>query len=57
MTTWQPIATAPTGVAILLYYRKHDDMSIETFEPGEDRSIWAIKPTHWMPLPAPPEVV
>lgn len=57
MSEWQPIETAPSAQEILCYWANCGMMEVaerlngEWFDPhGDERS----KPTHWMPLPAPP---
>lgn len=53
---WQPIETAPSGNELVLYFPEqlgrnaHTSMARVDFHPVH----YPRKPTHWMPLPAPP---
>lgn len=58
---WLPIETAPIGnYAFLAWDPTHDTMRIVvqhpvgTFELFPEGRQWTMKPTAWMPLPAPP---
>jgi hypothetical protein len=68
---WQPIATAPKMRGVLLWadvstrdYKNwkmgsgyfHSGMEAWIWE-GETVRDWAFPPTHWRPLPAPPEAI
>ena len=64
MTEWQPIETAPDdGYPVLLWYANYDGMiqgwwfsSPKGIDDGWETIIGTIgNPTHWMPLPDPPE--
>ena len=62
MTTWQTIETAPMMEMVLVHW--DSDGSSEVASMGEN-GAWLIgwermkddspRPTHWMPLPEPPE--
>ena len=56
--TWQPIETAPKDGRFILAWSDYDCTFIGIFN-----GTWWIddhdnicRPTHWMPLPAPPEI-
>lgn len=66
MTQWQPIETAPKdGTRVLLFTRwlgdgqyhcpPFDDVQIGLWDRDEWELINIGDPTHWMPLPSPPE--
>lgn len=62
MTDWRPIETAPRDGTVLLVWREsergydHARMGTDWFEGGVwQRSRRLMPPTHWMPLPSPPE--
>ena|SRR5579872_1661857 len=56
---WQPIETAPIdeevlvfdGDEILIAYKNDDGYWIHSYTPSTERLL----PSHWMPLPEPPE--
>ncbi len=62
--SWQPIETAPKGIRIILYLPRIDGVVIGHWhQPGnpECQGFWVgdgllhkKNPTHWMPLPKPP---
>ena len=60
MSEWQPIETAPRdGTEILLFARgpyKDDYRGVGQWSGQRNDWFWnfAIRPTHWMPLPEPP---
>jgi hypothetical protein len=60
MSEWQPIETAPKdGTKILTASGR--DLSVREWGENEDGdSVWlprirGVFPTHWMPLPTPPD--
>ena len=64
MSKWQPIETAPKdGTRFLAYEPRHEYRYYECWweDDFRDWSGWQDdfdsepKPTHWMPLPEPPE--
>lgn len=60
MTKWQPIETAPKDAHEILVY-EDGEMSITYWnkyaECWDYDVVCDSKPTHWMPLPEPPEEV
>jgi hypothetical protein len=69
MSKWQPIETAPKDGMRVLFYTPGDDetgylpsMQVSYIDKGGelptyDVDQWhdGLRPTHWMPLPEPPE--
>lgn len=65
---WQPIETAPPtnghGLHLLLYVPRYalGSLVVEGWVNHAERGAWVahnggqIEPTHWMPLPPPPQV-
>jgi len=39
----------------VLFYWKGDGCQIDCIEDADNPLDWAYEPTHWMPLPSPPE--
>jgi hypothetical protein len=60
VNTWQPIATAPKDGTEILAWPVEDSVGIVYFG-GSEWQLWGgysnfdIEPTHWQPLPEPPE--
>lgn len=65
MSEWQPIATAPKQGDVLVWSPPHHndvvrdgDYSVVRYDDGSGwhiaGNIYATAPTHWMPLPEPP---
>lgn len=55
---WRPIAEAPRDGTDVLIYDPTDPKSpfaVDWFSHDADTPGWLGNPTHWMPLPAPPE--
>ena len=55
---WQPIETAPKDKTLVLVYRPNsrEQIAIRVVRDWCGRACCPIaEPTHWMPLPAPPE--
>jgi hypothetical protein len=54
-TTWQPIETAPKDGEVILACYAPKNLQKTTWWTGENWQMWrGIQPTHWMPLPQPP---
>ena len=64
MSEWQPIETAPkNGTRVMVIEFNRTDPIPITATCGVQHGRWhsipgayALKPTHWMPLPAPPSL-
>ena len=58
---WQDIATAPKDVPVLGFlptaYQGTGGVETVQWQDGKwwMTGAWSVEPTHWMPLPAPPE--
>ncbi len=64
MSEWQPISTAPNGVYLLASRQRAgmpligmmlDDGEFAAYDQQEHGFGRPYKPTHWMPLPEPPD--
>jgi hypothetical protein len=66
MTKWQPIETAPKDGTEIIAYRKVQPPHIEAMSWADygdtGRWYWTydgdspdVQPTHWIPIPPPPE--
>lgn len=68
MSEWQPIETAPKDGTVVIIL--HGNLMAIAFADPENEGVWTLddghdyrpacrreltKPTHWMPLPSPPE--
>lgn len=51
---WQPIETAPKDRPILAYLKSAGIQVIRWGRHGWTNCMWQVEPTHWMPLPDPP---
>lgn len=62
MSEWRPIETAPKDGALVLVSNTGGSVCIASWS-GKKRKYWRYflggemwtQPTHWMPLPEPPE--
>jgi hypothetical protein len=56
---WQPIETAPKKGEVILYWPKvikpRGSVLYEMIQIGHPHGTPNRPPTHWMPLPSPPE--
>lgn len=62
---WMPIETAPKDGSYFLAYESGCFYKCAVFDLCDDRPVYSVwcgqpvvmqpEPTHWMPLPAPPE--
>ena len=58
MSDWQPIDTAPKdGTEVLLWWFRRHVVGSYVAGGWTDESLgqYDVSPTHWMPLPEPPE--
>lgn len=61
MGQWQPIETAPSEHLLFHGSTRHDTRTVFTGWKAQNGRFYAdngdsVRPTHWMPLPDPPEV-
>lgn len=69
MSEWQPIKSAPRDATVIwCYLPEHDEQACLRYVTGDGWSGWQyidsllndvldseLAPSHWMPLPSPPE--
>lgn len=69
MAEWQPIETAPADYSVVLLYQPAGPGNAEAIGQGHRTDLrghthdkwifqatgWRADPTHWMPMPAPPD--
>ena len=53
--TWQPIETAPRDGTRVLVYERDAALGAISLNWVDQDGWWLGHPTHWMPLPTPPE--
>lgn len=60
---WQPIETAPRNATEILIFTQWEEVAVARYHSNTGSFVTDyeqdsdLNPTHWMPLPAPPEVV